>query len=219
MLIVFLGPPGAGKGTQAARISAKYGLPRVSTGDMLRESVAAGTELGKSVQAIMDAGDLVPDDTMLAVVEDRLSKPDVSEGVILDGFPRTRGQAEEFARRATAQGQRQVDLVVLLDVREEELVGRLAGRRACPECKANYHLEFKPPVEPGVCDRCGSDLIQRPDDRESSVRERLQVYRDLTMPLVGFYRDAGVLRRVDGSGDIDGVFERVDEVVGEAVHA
>jgi adenylate kinase len=219
MIVVFLGPPGAGKGTQAARISTKYGLPRISTGDMLREAVAEGSELGRAVQEIMEAGDLVPDETMLAVVEQRLAKPDVSEGVILDGFPRTRVQAEEFARRAERLGRSRVDLVVLLDVPEEELVGRLTGRRACPDCKANFHVDFKPPATPNVCDRCGGRLIQRPDDREESIRERLEVYRKLTMPLVDFYADAGVLSSVDGRGSMEEVFERVDAVMAGAVSA
>ena len=216
MLIVFLGPPGAGKGTQASRVSAKYGLPKVSTGDMLREAVAAGSELGARVAEIMDSGALVDDATMADVVRERLSHDDVATGVILDGYPRTRVQAEGFDTLLADTALGGVDLVLFLDVTEDRLVSRLADRRACPDCGANYHLQFSRPAEDGVCDRCGGRLVQREDDREEVVRDRLQVYREQTEPLVTYYRDHGVLVDVDGSGSIDEVFGLIDAAVAEA---
>lgn len=219
MLVVFLGPPGAGKGTQAARLSTKYGLPKVSTGDMLREAVAAGNELGERVGAIMEAGELVPDDTMAAVVEQRLARPDCEGGAILDGYPRTVRQAELLEGIATRTSLGGVDLVLLLSVPEQELVRRLSGRRVCAECGANYHVEFNPPAREGVCDRCGGELRQRGDDTEDAIRERLRVYREQTGALAGHYRAGDTLHEVDGRGDIDDVFRRVDAVVSGAVRA
>ncbi len=185
MLVVFLGPPGAGKGTQAVRIAAKYGLPHISTGDMLREAVQAGTPLGERVQGIMATGELVPDDVMLDVVEDRLRRPDCSGGAILDGYPRTRGQAETLDPMAEKIGLGAVNPVLLLRVPDEELVRRISGRRA------------------------ESDG-ERSDDREEVVRERLRVYRRDTEPLADYYSDKGVLEEIDGEGDIDDVFARLD---------
>lgn len=219
MLVVLLGPPGAGKGTQAARLSTKYGLPKVSTGDMLREAVAAGNELGERVGAIMDAGELVPDDTMAAVVEQRLGRPDCGGGAILDGYPRTVRQAELLEGIATRLSLDGVDVVLLLSVPQQELVRRLSGRRVCTECGANYHVEFNPPAQEGTCDRCGGELRQRRDDTEDAIRERLRLYRERTEPLVGHYRTRGTLHEIDGRGDIDDVFRRVDAVVSTAVRA
>lgn len=218
MLVVFLGPPGAGKGTQASRLSTKYGLPKVSTGDMLREAVSAGSPLGQHVRSIMDAGVLVDDATMGEVVRERLGQPDAAGGAILDGYPRTQAQAEELAAILGVRGG-SVDLVLFLEVPEETLVERLSCRRACPECGANYHLIFNPPAQAGRCDRCGGRLVQREDDREDVVRERLAVYADLTEPLVECYRRRGILHRVDGTGTIDAVWQRVDSVMGRAVQA
>ncbi len=217
MLVVFLGPPGAGKGTQAARLAAKYGLPQVSTGDLLREAVAAGSELGRRVKAIMEAGGLVDDDTMGEVVRERLARADAAGGAIMDGYPRTCAQAKFLDRllRTTPQGG--VDLVLFLDVPEQMLIDRLSRRRACPECGANYHLDFRPPLAAGRCDRCGAELIQRDDDREQVVRQRLAVYRESTEPLVAYYRDRGVLREIDGTGTIDEVFARVDAAMAASV--
>ena len=186
MLVVFLGPPGSGKGTQAERLSAKYGLPKVSTGDMLREAVAAGTPLGDQVQGIMAAGDLVPDDVMLAVVEERLAKPDSAGGAILDGYPRTRGQAETLDPLAVRLGLGEVGLVVSLNVPEDELVRRILIRAE---------------------DDGGA---RREDDREEVIRERMRVYRELTEPLVNYYTERGALEEVEGVGTIDEIFERVD---------
>jgi adenylate kinase len=216
MNVVFLGPPGAGKGTQAIKISEKYDLPMVSTGDMLREAVAAGSPLGAKVKSIMESGDLVDDDTMLQVVEDRLAKPDCADGVLLDGYPRTAPQARSLDPLLTRIGLAPVGLVIMLDVDEEEVVRRISGRRSCPECGANYHVTFKPPQSEGVCDECGAALIQRADDKEDVVRERLSVYRQMTAPLVDYYREREVLVEVDGTGAIDEIFGRVDAAMAEA---
>lgn len=219
MLVVFLGPPGAGKGTQASRLSVKYGLPKISTGDMLREAVAAGSELGDTVRAIMEAGELVPDETMEQVVERRLSRPDCASGAILDGYPRTRAQAEGLDTMARQIGFDGVDLVIYLSASGEELVRRLAGRRVCTECGANYHVDFNPPERQGECDRCGGRLVQREDDRERAIRERLRVYDERTAPLIDHYRGSGVLHEVSGEGTIDDVFRRVDASMARAVTA
>ncbi len=219
MLVVFLGPPGAGKGTQAARLSAKYGIPQVSTGDMLREAVAADNDLGRTVKAIMDSGDLVEDDTMRDVVRERLKKPDTAAGAILDGFPRTSVQAtalDELLQQTSHQG---VDLVLYLDVPEDVLVERLSRRRVCPECGANYHLIFNPPAQGARCDRCRSELVQRDDDREAVVRDRLAVYREKTQPLVDRYQERGQLVRIDGDAGIDEVFDRSDAALAAMVSA
>lgn len=218
MLVVYLGPPGAGKGTQASRLSAKYALPKISTGDMLREAVKAGSELGQRVESIMDSGELVDDDTMGAVVRERLARPDAASGAILDGYPRTLVQAE-LLDSIFPEPDEGVDLVLFLDVPEEVLVERLSRRRACPDCGANYHLTFNPPSETGRCDRCGAALVQREDDREQVVRERLEVYAEQTEPLVEYYRVRDLLVQIDGTGTIDEVWGRVDAAMSGAVRA
>jgi adenylate kinase len=216
MIVVFLGPPGAGKGTQAIRVADKYGLPMVSTGDMLREAVAAGSELGAKVKSIMESGDLVDDETMAAVVEDRLGKPDCSAGVLLDGYPRTAPQAQSLDPLLARIDMGSVGLVIMLDVAEAEVVRRISGRRSCPGCGSNYHVTFQPPKTESVCDQCGGDLIQRADDKEDVVRERLSVYRRMTEPLVDYYRQRGVLAEIDGSGTVEEIFSRVDAVMAGA---
>lgn len=218
MIVVFLGPPGAGKGTQASRLSAKYALPKVSTGDMLRGAVAADSPLGRRVASIMDSGELVDDDTMAEVVRARLGKPDVASGAVLDGYPRTLAQAQTLASILEEQD-RQVELVLFLHVPEEDAVERLSRRRACPECGANYHLSFNPPAEEGECDRCGAKLVHREDDREEVVRERLQVYRERTEPLVDAYRAQDLLVQVEGTGSIDDVWDRVDSAMARAARS
>lgn len=219
MLIVFLGPPGAGKGTQASRVSAKYGMPKISTGDMLREAVAVGSDLGQRVASIMDAGELVDDATMAQVVRERLMKADVASGAVLDGYPRTTVQAEGLDALLVGSAHSTVDLVVFLDVAEDELISRLSTRRTCPDCGANFHLEFKAPAETDVCDRCGGSLAQREDDQKDVVRDRLAVYVRQTEPLVRYYRDHGVLATIDGSGSTEEVFDRIDQHIATAVRA
>jgi len=217
MNVVFLGPPGAGKGTQAIRVSEKYGLPMVSTGDMLREAVAAGSTLGARVKSIMESGDLVDDQTMAAVVEDRLGQPDCSAGVLLDGYPRTAPQAQTLDPLLARIDMGSVGIVIMLDVAEGEVVRRISGRRSCPACGSNFHVTFQPPTTEGVCDQCGGDLIQRADDKEDVVRERLSVYRRMTEPLVDYYRERGVLAEIDGSGTVEEIFSRVDAVMAGAM--
>lgn len=212
MLVVFLGPPGAGKGTQASRLSAKYGLVKISTGDMLRAAVTAGSELGERVRSIMETGELVDDATMAEVVRVRLAQDDARSGAILDGYPRTLAQAETLEEILDG-----VDVVLFLNVPEPELIDRISKRRACPDCGANYHLTHRAPATEGICDRCGGRLIHRDDDREEVVRERLAVYRAQTEPLVDYYRTRGLLAEIDGTGSIDSVWERIDGAMSEAV--
>jgi adenylate kinase len=219
MLLVCLGPPGAGKGTQATRLAAKYGLPQVSTGDMLRDAVAAGTDLGLRVKSTMDAGQLVDDVTLADLVRDRLGQPDTNGGAILDGYPRNRAQAATLELLLADTPHEAVGRVFFLDVPEAVLVDRLSKRRACPSCNANFHLVFNPPADGPRCDRCGTELVQREDDREDVVRDRLRVYRDSTAPLVESYEQLGLLVWIDGDGTIDDVWSRVDGAMSEAVCA
>lgn len=203
--ILFLGPPGSGKGTQADRLAQELGIPHIASGDMFREEVAQGTELGSTAKRYLDAGEYVPDEVTIEMVSERLRRPDARRGFVLDGFPRTLAQAKAL------EGRVDLDVVILLDVPEEEVVRRISGRRSCPEGHV-YHLEDEPPEHPGRCDRDGQPLYQRDDDREEVVRNRLRVYRDQTEPLVDLYRDRGFLRRVDGLGHPDTVAKRVLEV-------
>ena len=211
--VILLGAPGAGKGTQAERISARFGLPHVSTGDMLRAAVTQGTEMGLAAKAFMDAGALVPDEVVIGVVRDRLALADARKGFLLDGFPRTIEQAERLDAML-ADGDRAVTHVILIDVPEDELVERLAGRRLCRGCGKGYHVVFDPPQNEGVCDVCGADLYQRGDDNEATVRNRLEVYRAQTEPLVGYYEGHDVLRTVQGGGKMpDEVFAQVEQLL------
>lgn len=195
MRLILLGAPGAGKGTQARKIMEKLSIPQVSTGDMLRDARARGTELGRQASEYMDTGRLVPDEVVVGIVSQRLVASDMQKGFILDGFPRTVPQAEALEKLGV-----KIDQVVNLTVDEEELVERLAGRLTCPKCSAMYHKSFSPPKNPGVCDHDGVALIQRPDDQEATVRNRLSVYRAQTLPLVDFYGTRGLLISVDGTG-------------------
>ena len=214
MRLVLLGPPGAGKGTQAERIAARYGVPHLSTGDMLREAVAADTEVGRRAKAIMDAGRLVPDDVMNRLVAERIAQPDAARGFVLDGFPRTLAQAEALDRLLEERDQR-LDAVVEIAVDDDALVERISGRFACARCGAGYHDRFKQPQVDGVCDACGSrEFVRREDDKPETVRARLNAYHAQTAPLLPFYRDKGLLAAVDGMAEIDDVssevFERID---------
>lgn len=202
MRVVMLGPPGSGKGTQAHIISELYGVPVVTTGDMLRDAAARGTEHGLTAKGYMDGGELVPDDIVNAVVRERLSRPDVEKGFILDGFPRSRAQAEALDRILEERRLR-LDHVVHVTLGDEEIVGRLSKRRSCPRCGAVYHLESKPPRRGLACDECGARLVQRDDDRPEVIRHRLEVYREKTRPLLDRYARMGIIREVPGDTPLE----------------
>ena len=201
-----MGPPGAGKGTQAPRLSEKINAPHVSTGDMLRAEVAAGSKLGLMAKKYMDAGDLVPDQVMIDMIVARLAADGADAGIVLDGFPRTVAQAEALDQTLQASGGA-IDAAIMLDVDRDDLVSRLAGRASCPNCKAPYHLTSSPPVKEGICDECGGELIQRPDDQPEAVRNRLNVYDEQTAPVLDYYRSNGKLTVIDGTGAPDEVFK------------
>ena len=208
MRIVLLGAPGSGKGTQAQRLQAKYGVPQVSSGDLLRDAVARGTELGQKAKGVMEAGQLVSDDIVLGLIRERLSRPDAEEGFILDGFPRNIDQANSLGRLLDDIDQ-PLDAVLLLDVRSETLMKRLAGRRICPKCGAVYNVHSMAPGATG-CAKDGAELYQRPDDKEEVIGKRLEVYEQQTRPLVEHYTSKGLLRVVAGEGELDDVFERME---------
>ncbi|OQY20544.1 MAG: adenylate kinase [Desulfobacteraceae bacterium 4572_35.1] len=204
MKLILLGPPGAGKGTQAKMLIQRYGVPQISTGDILRGAVKEGSPMGLKAKSFMDAGGLVPDEVVVGIVEERLQKPDCDKGFILDGFPRTVPQADALAGTLSSLG-KNLDAVISLEVDIEALVARLAGRRTCDSCGAGYHVAYEPPAVDGVCDKCGGKLIQRDDDKEETIRKRMAVYNEQTSPLVDYYRNAGLLRTVDGMLPIDEV--------------
>ena len=206
--LILLGAPGAGKGTQAQRLAARFGIPQVSTGDLLREARRQGTELGRRAQQFMDAGQLVPDEVVIGLVEERLGRPDAAAGVILDGFPRTIAQAEALGQLLSRMGRSAVE-VVAIEVAEEELVARLGGRRSCLADGSSYHVQFAPPRAEGRCDVCGGPLVQREDDRIEAITRRLEEYRGKTLPLSEHYRRQGALREIDGAGEVEDVFGRV----------
>jgi adenylate kinase len=215
MRLVLLGAPGSGKGTQAQRLEARRGVPQVSTGDLLRESVAAGTDLGRAAKAVMDAGQLVDDRTMLGIIRERLARPDARRGFILDGFPRTIVQADGLGRLLDEIGQ-PVDGVVLFDIDPLVLERRLAGRRTCRRCGRVFHVESNPPRPGELCtDGRPHDLFQRPDDSEETVRKRLAVYRERTQPLIDYYAAKGLLRRIDADGSLDDVDARLVAAIGD----
>jgi adenylate kinase len=213
MRLILLGPPGAGKGTQAKLLADKLGIPQVSTGDMLRAAVKAGTPLGREAKQYMDRGALVPDGVIIGLVRDRLQQQDCARGYILDGFPRTVAQAEALGKTLT-ELKASLDHVVSLEVPTEDLVLRIAGRRTCRNCGAMYHVRFSPSKTDGRCDACGGDTYQREDDREETVRRRLQVYIDQTAPLIDFYAARGLLRQVAGTGKIADIFQRIMRTLG-----
>ena len=206
--LILLGPPGAGKGTQAQRLAARWGIPQVSTGDMLREARRAGTELGKRVAAVMDAGALVSDELVVSLVEERLGRPDAKAGAILDGFPRTIAQAEALDSLLSRMGRAPVQ-VVAMEVPASDLVERLGGRRSCPKDGSSYHVAFNAPKNDERCDVCGGPLVTREDDRAESIRRRLDEYQKKTAPLIDYYGRRGVLRAVDGVGELDAVLDRI----------
>src|ERR1700761_4527809 len=196
--LILIGPPGAGKGTQAERLQEDFRLPFISTGDMLRANVKDGTELGKAAKAHMDAGGLVPDELIVAMAAERLDEDDTQDGFILDGFPRTTTQAEALEQQLDQEGRR-ITAALLLEVPDAEIIKRIAGRRVCVKAGHNYHVDYDPPKNPDVCDQDGSRLIQRDDDKPEVVKKRLAVYHEQTAPLVDFYDERGLLRRVDGT--------------------
>jgi adenylate kinase len=212
--VILLGAPGAGKGTQAERIVARYGLPHISTGEMLRAAVERGTEMGRAAERFMSAGELVPDEVVIGVVRDRLAAADAAQGFLLDGFPRTIEQAERLDAMLTESG-RAISHAVLIDVPEDELVARISGRRSCTGCGKLYNVTFDPPRREGVCDVCDAELMQRADDNEATVRNRLEVYRHQTAPLVSYYSAKGVLAEAHGGGKLPGeVFAQVALILG-----
>lgn len=216
MKLILLGPPGAGKGTQAKLIVDKYSIPQLSTGDMLREAVANGTEVGKKAKAVMDAGNLVSDDIVNAIVSERLDQDDCKNGFILDGFPRTLEQAEALSVMLSEKGSG-LDHVVELKVDDEALVERVAGRYTCGNCGEGYHDTFKKPAKENVCDRCGhSEFKRRPDDNAEVMRTRLMAYYKETSPLLGYYYAKGDLKSVDGMGEIADIFNSVDDILKSA---
>jgi len=199
--VAFLGPPGAGKGTQARELAQEWRVPHLATGDMLREAVAAGTPLGREAKGYMDQGALVPDDVIIRMMGERLGKADAGRGFILDGFPRTIAQAEALAKLLKDLGQT-LDTVIYFDVSEPELLRRLTGRRVCRACGHSYHMTSNPPKRAGVCDQCGGELYQRDDDAETTVRKRLDVYQRQTAPLLDYYRQRSLLATVSGEGPL-----------------
>jgi adenylate kinase len=208
MRLVFLGAPGVGKGTQAALLAAECGHPKISTGDILRESVQNRTPLGIQAKAFMDQGKLVPDSVVIGLVKEKLAEPDSADGFLLDGFPRTAPQAEELNHILQAQ-HRSLDRVINVTVPREELIRRMSGRRTCKQCQTVFHVEFAPPQREGVCDRCGGELVQRVDDRKETVEARLAVYQEQTAPLIAYYRQRNLLSDLDGAGTIETVHRRL----------
>ena len=210
---VLLGPPGAGKGTQAARLVEKYDIPHISTGDIFRKNIKEGTELGKKAQEYMNAGQLVPDELVCDLVKDRLLQDDCANGFLLDGFPRTIFQAETLDQFLEANGQK-LDIVINLRVEKQSLITRLTGRRVCKGCGASYHIVNIPPKQEGICDVCGGELIQRADDNLETVENRINVYDSQTAPLIGYYKESGCLVDFDGEKPLDEVFSDIVEAIG-----
>ncbi len=215
MRIILLGGPGSGKGTQAKKLTEKYNIPQISTGDIFRAAMKEGTPMGLKAKTYMDKGELVPDDVVIGVVEERLTKPDLAKGYMLDGFPRTLAQAQALDKILEKQG-KNIDYAILVDVPDEDLVGRLSGRRTCKnsDCGKMYHVMFNPSKQADICDTCGGELYQRADDNETTIRERLSVYNSQTAPLIEFYEKKGLLRRVKGVGQIDDIFGSIQNILG-----
>lgn len=213
MRLILLGAPGAGKGTQAKLLTGTLGVPQVSTGDILRQAVANGTELGREAKSFMDRGALVPDGVVIGIIEERLRQQDCAQGYILDGFPRTLPQAEALAGALTSL-RASMDRVLSVELPEGELVKRLTGRRVCRGCGNMYHVDTNPPRRPGICDTCGDTLYQRDDDKEETIRLRLRVYREQTEPLVAYYDKKGLLTRIDGRGTVEEISRLIHRALG-----
>lgn len=208
MRLILLGPPGAGKGTQASAIVREYDIPHISTGDIFRANIKMGTELGKKAKGYMDKGLLVPDELVISIVKDRLEKKDCREGFLLDGFPRTLSQGEALDIELAGL-QLRLDRVINIEVGEGILIERAIGRRICKECGSTYHIEFSPPKEDKICDKCGGGLYQRDDDKVETIKQRLQVYIKQTKPLIDYYTEKGLILNIDGAKSIDGIFKEI----------
>ena len=213
MKIIMLGAPGAGKGTQAKKIAEKYNIPHISTGDIFRANIKNNTELGKKAKEYMDQGLLVPDELTCDLVTDRIQKDDCSNGFILDGFPRTIPQAEALDKALKAMGQ-SMDYAINVDVADDNIIDRMSGRRACLKCGATYHIVAIPPKKEGICDACGSELVQRDDDKPETVQKRLDVYHEQTQPLIDYYTKKGIIKDVDGTQQMDDVFNAIVKILG-----
>ena len=213
MKIIMLGAPGAGKGTQAKKIAAKYQIPHVSTGDIFRANIKNGTELGMKAKSYMDAGGLVPDEITIGMLLDRIHEGDCAGGYVLDGFPRTIPQAESLTQALKGMGE-DIDYAINVDVPDENIISRMSGRRACLACGATYHIAFNPPKQEGICDICGEKLVLRDDDKPETVQKRLDVYHSQTKPLIDYYKKAGVLAEVDGTQDMEVVFQDIVKILG-----
>lgn len=214
MKIIMLGAPGAGKGTQAKMIADKYGVPHISTGDIFRANIKNGTELGMEAKKYMDQGLLVPDELTVKILLDRVAQDDCKNGYVLDGFPRTIPQANVLEEALNKLGDK-IDYAIDVDVPDENIIKRMGGRRACLSCGATYHIEHVPPKSEGICDRCGKELVLRDDDKPETVKNRLDVYHEQTQPLIEFYGEKGVLKRVDGTVDMQDVFAAIVSILGE----
>ncbi|MFB0917889.1 MAG: adenylate kinase [Clostridiaceae bacterium] len=212
MKIVLLGAPGAGKGTQAQSISNKYKIPHISTGDIFRKNISEGTKLGKTAKRYMDAGQLVPDQLTLDLIEDRLKNDDCKNGYLLDGYPRTVVQAE-FLDALLEKENTAIDTALLIEVPKEVILDRMSGRRVCSSCGASFHIKNNPPIKKDICDICGNNLIQRADDARETVEERLDVYEEQTSPLIKFYEEKGILKVVDGTQAINEIFKKITEIL------
>lgn len=213
MKIIMLGAPGAGKGTQAKMIADRFGAPHISTGDIFRANIKNGTELGMEAKKYMDQGLLVPDELTVKILLDRVADKDCAGGYVLDGFPRTIPQAEVLDEALTKLSDR-IDYAINVDVPDENIIRRMSGRRACISCGATYHIEHIPPKQEGICDRCGKELVLRDDDKEETVKNRLQVYHEQTQPLIEFYAKKGILKTVDGTQDMQDVFKAICAIIG-----
>jgi adenylate kinase len=213
MKIIMLGAPGAGKGTQAKKIAEKYQIPHVSTGDIFRSNIKEGTELGMKAKGYIDQGGLVPDELTIGMLMDRIQKEDCKNGYVLDGFPRTIPQAESLTNALLERGQK-IDSAINVDVPDENIIKRMSGRRACLSCGATYHIVHNPSKNEGICDVCGEKLVLRDDDKPETVKKRLTVYHDQTKPLIDYYKKAGVLTSVDGTQDMNLVFNDITAVLG-----
>ncbi len=218
MRLVFLGAPGVGKGTQAEKVAAQYGIAKISTGDLLREAVRAQTALGKDAKSYMDQGKLVPDSVVIGLVRDKLSDPSCAGGFVLDGFPRTVPQAEELGK-VLSEWNIRLDRVINFQVSREDVVKRLSGRRSCPKCQATFHVDFAPPKVSDRCDRCGEGLVQRSDDKREAIETRLKVYEEQTAPLIDYYDRQRVLTHLDGAGAVDSVYLTLTKALTPYKHA